>query len=66
MGAVNEIRVTRYTNAISEFANNLQNAADMTDVRSAVEHLAQKIGASDARDIANMYGLHNSYYFVRI
>jgi hypothetical protein len=48
--------------ALAEFATNLENSADMTDSRNAVQWLAEKIGSHAANQVGNIYGLVGDYY----
>jgi hypothetical protein len=48
--------------ALAEFATNLENSADMTDRRNAVQWLADKIGSHAANQIRNIFGLVGDYY----
>jgi hypothetical protein len=48
--------------ALAEFATNLENSADMTDSRNAVQWLAEKIGSHAANQVGKIYGLVGDYY----
>lgn len=50
------------TEAIAAFATNLNNCISMEDRRDSVQYLADKIGVAAANQIAEIYGLKDSYY----
>lgn len=50
------------TQAIVEFATNLENSITMEDRRNSVQWLAEKIGSHAANQIRNIYGLTGDYY----
>ncbi len=53
-------------NEIQDFADNLINASCMGSRRDAIEILARRIGNTDARRIAESFGLENSFYFANL
>lgn len=53
-------------NEIANFSDNLLNASCDGSRRDAVEILARRIGADDARRIAEAFGLRNSFFFQNI
>lgn len=53
-------------NEIQNFTDNLLNASCAGTRRDAVEILASRIGASDAKLVAQSFGLIDSFYFANL
>ena len=53
-----------YAKIIESFETNLNNSSCMGTRRDAVMFLAKKIGIDAANQIAEMFGLLNSYYTI--